>query len=136
MRVNGLSGAAATGTSPNVRRAGSGGFTLTEQSGSKSAAQSAALRAVSSVDALIALQGVEDPLERRKRAVQKGRTALDVLDGLKLGLLDGDLAPTTIGRLKSAAEGLRQSSGDIGLDAVLAEIELRVEVELAKTEMR
>jgi hypothetical protein len=84
----------------------------------------------------MALQGVEDPLERRKRAVQKGRTALDVLDGLKLGLLDGDLAPTTIGRLKSAAEGLRQSSGDIGLDAVLAEIELRVEVELAKTEMR
>jgi hypothetical protein len=94
------------------------------------------LRAVASVDALIALQAVEDSTERRKRAVQRGRNALDVLDGLKVGLLDGDLDPSTIGRLKSTADGLRQSSGDRGLDAVLAEIELRVEVELAKATLR
>ena len=49
----------------------------------------ASLRAISTLDALIALQGVEDPTERKKRAVAKGRNALDVLDALKLGLLDG-----------------------------------------------
>ena len=43
------------------------------------------------VDALIALQGVEDPRERKKRAVAQGRNALDVLDALKLGLLDGSV---------------------------------------------
>jgi hypothetical protein len=35
-------------------------------------------------------------------------------------------------RLRSAAAELKSSSGDPNLDAVLAEIELRVEVELAK----
>ena len=94
------------------------------------------MRAISSVDALIALQGVEDPTERRKRAVQKGRNALDILDGLKVGLLEGEVDPSTLGRLKSTVDGLKQGSGDSGLDAVLAEIELRVEVELAKATIR
>jgi hypothetical protein len=35
-------------------------------------------------------------------------------------------------RLRDAAANLKASSGDPGLDAVLSEIELRVEVELAK----
>ena len=37
------------------------------------------------------MQGVEDPTERRKRSVQRGRGALDVLDELKIGLLSGNL---------------------------------------------
>jgi hypothetical protein len=46
--------------------------------------------------------------------------------------LDGTLDQSVVGRLKSAAEGLKGFTGDSGLDAVLGEIELRVEVELAK----
>ncbi len=136
MRVNGLAGTAATKTSSAARRTGANGFAISDEVSSKSATQTNGLRAISSVDALIALQGVDDPTERRKRAVQKGRSALDILDGLKLGLLDGDLDSSTIGRLKSTVDGLRQSSGDSGLDAVLAEIGLRVEVELAKASIR
>jgi hypothetical protein len=136
MRVNGLTGAAATSTPSSARRVGVGGFKISDETASKSPAQTSGMRAISSVDALIALQGVEDPTERRKRAVQKGRNALDILDGLKLGLLEGDLDPSTIGRLKSTVDGLRQGTGDSGLDAVLAEIELRVEVELAKASIR
>ena len=85
-----------------------------------------------SIDALLALQGVEDPTERRKRSVQRGRGALDVLDDLKLGLLSGNFDASTVNRLRAAAANLKSSSGDPGLDAVLSEIELRVEVELAK----
>jgi hypothetical protein len=133
MRINGPGGAAATSPSAATRRAGGATFSIADQPTTTKTAQSSTLLAVSSVDALIVLQGVEDPLERRKRAVQRGRNALDVLDSVKLGLLDGDLGPATIGRLKSVVDGLKQSSGDYGLDAVLAEIELRVEVELAKT---
>ena len=136
MRVNGLAGAAATSTPSGARRIGAGGFKISDETASKSPTQTSGMRAISSIDALIALQGVEDPTERRKRAVQKGRNALDILDGLKLGLLEGDLDPSTIGRLKSTVDGLRQGSGDSGLDAVLAEIELRVEVELAKASIR
>ena len=55
-----------------------------------------------------------------------------VLDELKIGLLSGNLDASTVNRLRDAAANLKSSSGDPGLDAVLAEIELRVEVELAK----
>jgi hypothetical protein len=55
-----------------------------------------------------------------------------VLDELKLGLLTGALDQATVARLRAAAADLKASSGDPGLDSVLAEIELRVEVELAK----
>jgi hypothetical protein len=90
-------------------------------------------RAAGGIDALLAMQGVEeDPLERRKRSVARGRTALDVLDDLKIGLLVGSLDSSTVARLRTAAADLKSSSGDAGLDQVLAEIELRVEVELAK----
>jgi hypothetical protein len=94
------------------------------------------LRAISTVDALIALQGVEDPRERKKRALAKGRSALDVLDTLKLSLLDGSIDRSTLARLKVAAEGLTEATGDPGLDEVLGEIDLRVAVELAKAGIR
>jgi class II flagellar assembly regulator FliX len=55
-----------------------------------------------------------------------------VLDDLKIGLLSGNLDAATVIRLRDAAANLKSSSGDPGLDAVLSEIELRVEVELAK----
>jgi hypothetical protein len=136
MRVNGLAGAAATSTPSSARRIGTSGFSISDDTAAKSPTQTGGLRAISSVDALIALQGVEDPTERRRRAVQKGRNALDILDGLKVGLLEGEVDPSMLGRLKSTVDGLRQGSGDGGLDAVLAEIELRVEVELAKATIR
>jgi hypothetical protein len=37
-----------------------------------------------------------------------------------------------VNRLRGAATELKMSSGDAGLDQVLSEIELRVEVEIAK----
>lgn len=81
---------------------------------------------------MIALQGVEDATERRRHAVKRGRVALDALDELKVALLHGDLAPATLQRLKAVAAHLKTGSGDARLDQILAEIELRVEVEIAK----
>jgi hypothetical protein len=96
------------------------------------ARSAAAPRASSGIEALLAMQGFDDPTERRKRSVAKGRTALDVLDDLKIGLLTGALDSAMVGRLRMAAADLKSVSGDPGLDQVLSEIELRVEVELAK----
>ena len=84
----------------------------------------------------MALQGVEDATERKKRAVAKGRNALDLLDKLKLGLLDASVDQSTLARLKVAADGLTSGSGDPMLDGVLSEIDLRVAVELAKAGIR
>ena len=109
---------------------------VSEDDAPRNAPAARSLRAISTLDALIALQGVEDPTERKKRAVAKGRNALDVLDTLKLGLLDGSVDQSTLARLKVASEGLTERSGDAGLDGVLGEIDLRVAVELAKAGVR
>jgi len=90
------------------------------------------LRIAGGIDALLALQGVDDPTERRRRSVSRGRHALDALEEVKLGVLSGALDAASLNRLKAAAVGLNEPSGDTTLDGVLAEIELRVEVELAK----
>jgi hypothetical protein len=137
MRIYGPNGAAVANTPAPARRAGSGSsFTVSEEEAPRNTSAAPPLRSISTLDALMALQGVEDPLERKKRAVAKGRNALDVLDDLKLGLIDGSVDGSTISRLKVAAEGLTETTGDSGLDTVMDEINLRVAVELAKADIR
>jgi hypothetical protein len=117
---------------PSTRRPPAGGFSVAEEDAARSAASSSSLRTVGGIDALIALQGIQDPMERRRHAVKRGRLALEALDELKVGLLGGELTPATLQKLKAVAAHLKSDSGDAGLDGVLAEIELRVEVEIAK----
>jgi len=132
MRIYGPNGTSIGSSGSNVRKTSSTGFSLPDTAAATETRPAAPPRAAGSIDALLALQGVEDPTERRKRSVQRGRGALDVLDELKIGLLSGNFDASTVGRLRDAAANLKSSSGDPGLDAVLSEIELRVEVELAK----
>jgi len=133
MRVNGPNGTVVASAPATTRRAsGPGGFTLSESNEPQTASPAISLRTVGGIDALIALQGIEDPLERRRRAVKYGRRALDALDELKLALLSGTVEPSALLHLKAVAGDLKDSSGDEKLDQVLGEIELRVAVELAK----
>jgi Class II flagellar assembly regulator len=132
MRVSGPSRTALATTPGAARRSPGGTFSLGEAGTPQPQTAAMALRTLGGIDALIALQGVEDPVERRRRAVKHGRRALDALDELKLGLLAGTLDQATMLRLKSIAVDLQDVSGDDRLDAVLAEIDLRVAVELAK----
>jgi class II flagellar assembly regulator FliX len=132
MRIYGPKGTALATAPASTRRAAGGTFSVGEQEAASKTPTASPLRSVSSLDVLMALQGVEDPIERKKRAVAKGRNALDVLDSLKVGLIDGSVDGATLSRLKVAAEGLSEGSGDSGLDTVLDEINLRVAVELAK----
>jgi hypothetical protein len=132
MRIYGPNGTSLGSPSATVRRTSSTGFALPEATSSSENRAVIAPKSAANIDALLAMQGIEDPVERRKRSVQRGKGALDVLDDLKLGLLSGNFDASTVSRLRSAAADLKSTSGDPGLDAVLSEIELRVEVELAK----
>jgi Class II flagellar assembly regulator len=134
MRIYGPNGTTLGTPANSARRTSSSGFSLPEDLSTASETRStAAPKATANIDALLALQGIEeDPTERRRRSVQRGKGALDVLDDLKLKLLSGNLDSATVSRLRDAAANLKSSSGDPGLDSVLSEIELRVEVELAK----
>jgi hypothetical protein len=134
MRIYGPNGTTLGTPASSTRRTSSSGFSLPEDVTTSSETRAAmAPKATANIDALIALQGIEeDPAERRRRSFARGKGALDVLDDLKLKLLSGNLDKATVLRLRDAAANLKSSSGDSGLDAVLSEIELRVEVELAK----
>jgi len=137
MRVQGPNGTA-IGSAPGpatARSAPSGTFSVAEADKPQAQAPAVALRTLGGIDALIALQGIENPVERRSRAVRHGRRALDALDELKLGLLAGTLDQATLLRLKSVSADLKGGSGDEKLDQVLDEIDLRVAVELAKAGM-
>jgi hypothetical protein len=133
MRIYGPNGTTLGTPASTARRTSSSSFALPDTTATQETRATAAPKPAANIDALLALQGIEeDPAERRKRSVQRGKGALDVLDDLKLGLLSGNFTAATVARLREAAANLKSSSGDPGLDAVLSEIEVRVEVELAK----
>jgi hypothetical protein len=137
MRIYGSSGTAAVATpTASARRSAAGSFSVSEQDATRTTSGTSALRTVASIDALIALQGIEDATERRRHALKRGRFALDALDELKIGVLGGNLSQATLNKLTAAAAHLAVGSGDSGLDGVLGEIELRVEVEIAKMAAR
>ena len=135
MRIQGTAAALAPASSSAAKRAATGTFSLEEGNAARTTAATSGTRSVGGNDALLALQGVEEPGERRRKAVKRGRTALDALDALKLGLLSGTFDTGALARLKSVTAALGEPSGDPTLDAVLAEIELRAQVELAKIGM-
>ena len=135
MRIQGTAAALAPASSPSAKRAASGTFSLDGDSATRAATATSGTRSIGGIDALLALQGVEEPTERRRKAVKRGRNVLDALDALKLGLLSGAYDTGALAQLKSAAASLGEPSGDPALDAVLAEIELRAQVELAKIGM-
>jgi hypothetical protein len=135
MRIQGTGAALAPASSPTAKRGASGTFSLEGEASARSATATSGTRTIGGIDALLALQGVEEPGERRRKAVKRGRSALDALDALKLGLLSGTFDTAALARLKSVTAGLAEPSGDPGLDTVLAEIELRAQVELAKIGM-
>ena len=132
MRVLAPNGTSIATASPATRRTAAGTFAPMQTEQPPAAKGAVTLRILGGIDALIALQGIEEPAERRRRAVKHGRRALDALDELKLGLLAGTLDQGTLLRLKSVAVELKDGSGDDKLDSLLAEIDLRVAVELAK----
>ena len=85
----------------------------------------------SSIDALIALQAVEDPLLKKKKALRRGNALLDSLETIKADLLVGQVSEGRLNQLMALIGQARERDLP-GLDAVLDDIELRARVELAK----
>lgn len=133
MKVTGPSGIGSSSGSTPVRPAGGGeGFRIATPSPAAPPTQVASTAGVMGVDALIALQDVGGPLERKRRAVRRAGRILDVLDDLRVGLLSGELGAADLDRLRRAIREERDLTDDPQLEAVLNDIELRAAVEMAK----
>ena len=132
MRIDANIRIAGAVTRQGTARAGQGaGFVVDEGQGATSARAAAPMAPPSSLDALLALQSVEDPLQRRRRLVRRGRQLLDTLESLRNELLLGRVSEAGLNQLVGMLANARER-GEAGLDALLDDIELRVRVELAK----
>lgn len=130
MRIDGPFRAGRPGTAA-PRRTGGGGFSLDGTAPAGGSGRTAAARNMSGLEGVLALQEVEDPAGRRKGAVKRGNDMLDLLDELRLSVLSGRIAPDQLERLaRLSSENAVPEEGRLG--EVLAEIELRAKVELAK----
>ena len=138
MKVTGATGASAP--QGQSRAAGvTGGFSVGEASSAAPAQATTAassMSGVSDVSALMALQGVEDPTERRRRAIRRGGGLLDRLDELKMALLSGQAGDGSLERLARTLREERPTDADPTLNSLLDQIDLRAAVELAKAEIR
>ena len=89
---------------------------------------------VSSLDAIFATQmvdGVEER-ERRKKMIKRGKNLLDKLDEIRSALLVGYIAKDKLIEISRLVKEQKTMCEDERLLNIIAEIELRVEVELAK----
>ena len=101
---------------------------------SQEASSAAATQSIAKVDALLAVHGAESATERsaKRRMRERGEKVLRQLDHLRLAILTGNL---TLGQVLDVADVVashRENITDAGMTAVLDEIDLRAQIEIAK----
>lgn len=105
---------------------------LTEKTEGQSPA--AASSSITAADVLLSVQASDDPAQRsaRRRMTDRADRILDKLERIRLSMLSGTL---TIGDMIDVADMVarhRERIDDPALTAILDEIDLRAQIELAK----
>jgi len=109
-----------------------GGFAPMLDSKPASSAAVTGTAPAGALDTLLAIQEAESALERRGRARRRASDLIDGLDQIRDGLLAGQIAPDRLDSLAAMVAAQRDEADDPHLTEILDEIELRVQVELAK----
>lgn len=96
---------------------------------------------VSSLDSLLALQEVGNATEEKggekdRRARDWGHSVLDRLEDIRNGLLAGAIPADRLRTLAESMQKQKENASDPALAAIIEEIELRAQVELAKHDRR
>ena len=89
---------------------------------------------IGGVDSILAAQEVPDAIDGRGRGILRlyGDDLLGRLDDLRIGILSGVYPKQKLADLAYRLRQKRQTSDDPRLNEIIEEIELRVEVEIAK----
>jgi len=137
MRIDPKSPISSISPSAGVRRGGTGGsFSVSEGATSRASSGAAVVGPIGSLDAILALQEEGQAGERRKRAARRGHDLLDALDRLKAALLNGRVPVADLKAIAARLSERAEMTGDPRLDEVIAHIELRAKVEIAKLQAR
>jgi hypothetical protein len=114
---------------------GSFGSLLT--GGADKAAATSAPSSIAMVDVLLAVQGADDPAQRaaRRRMVGRADNILELLDGIRLALLTGGMTVGQVIDIADVVASHREKVVDPRLTAILDEIDLRAQIEIAKMRM-
>src|SRR5262245_6755312 len=105
-----------------VGRSNAGGFFVSEERPATAAVTAQPAVAATGIDALLALQAVDDPLLGRKKAIRRGTALLDTLEQIKADLLVGRVSEGRLNQLMALIGQARERNLP-GLDGVLDDIE-------------
>jgi hypothetical protein len=132
MRIENTARSSSVSARSGINRNGSnGGFFIAEEPAISHAAAATPTVPTAGIDALLALQAVEDPLFAKRKAIRRGNALLDTLDTINADLLLGQVSEGRLNQLMVLLGQARQRNLP-ELDPILDDIELRARVELAK----
>ncbi len=128
-KTSGTSGSKKTG---NVSSEGS--FEDFIASAPKGTQGAAVTGSIARVDSLLSVQAAESPTERaaRKRMVGRSEDILGELDKLRMSILTGNMTLGQVIDIADVVASHRERISDPKLTAILDEIDLRAQIEIAK----
>ena len=135
MKIEGPSKTSGAGGSKKTGKADAdGSFEDFIAAAPKGTASAAPTRNIARVDALLSVQGAESPTERaaKKRMRERGEDILKELDKLRHGLLTGSMTLGQVIDMADVVASHRERVTDPKLTAILDEIDLRAQIEIAK----
>ena len=108
--------------------------TLRGVSGNEPTEHAQATGGVGPVNSILAVQPTADATDHRSRGLMLdyGNDLLDRLDQIRLAVLSGSISKDRLQELARKLRERKNSSDDQKLNDLIAEVELRVEVEIAK----
>ncbi len=136
MKVEGPSKTQTSGKADKSKKTGKTDGTFGDMVASAAAEtqSAAATQSIAKVDALLAVQGAGSATERaaKRRMHQRGEQVLRQLDHLRLAMLKGDLTLGEVVDIADVVASHRENVNDPAMTAVLDEIDLRAQIEIAK----
>ena len=136
MKVLGTGATSGVTGGKRTNSAAAPGFVLPSQAetGPAQVGRTQASASLANVGALLALQGQDDVEARRRRATKRTYSLLDQLDALRVAILSDGVSRAQVNLLAATLREQRDMIDDPELTAILDDVELRAEVELAKLE--
>jgi len=136
MKITDLGSAKGVATTKRAKAAGKGGEFAERLKEAVAAGAGAVVEtpAPATVESLLAVQEAPDAASERSRGLARryGHDLLDRLEEIRLGLLAGVIPKDKLAAIAQAVRQRRQKTDDPRLNAIIDEIELRCEVEIAK----